>query len=73
MVESSSLAVPTLQWDNTVAWFVQNYGGLYPLHTLVDMFVHSPVIALFSLTNAQAATYEQWYALSSDVWVYGPQ
>lgn len=30
-VESSSMPVSAPQWDQTVAWFIQNYAGLFPL------------------------------------------
>jgi hypothetical protein len=30
--------VPVAQWDSTVAWFITNYAGLYPLSFLVCTF-----------------------------------
>jgi hypothetical protein len=32
--------------DLTVAWFIQNYAGLYPLSQLVNSFVSTPVVSM---------------------------
>jgi len=61
------MPVNPVQWDNTVAWFIQNYAGLYPLQFIINNFVHTPVTSLITLVNAQSATYDGWFALSGDV------
>eukprot|EP00197_Chlamydomonas_leiostraca_P014615 CAMPEP_0202865826 /NCGR_PEP_ID=MMETSP1391-20130828/6456_1 /ASSEMBLY_ACC=CAM_ASM_000867 /TAXON_ID=1034604 /ORGANISM="Chlamydomonas leiostraca, Strain SAG 11-49" /LENGTH=620 /DNA_ID=CAMNT_0049545707 /DNA_START=18 /DNA_END=1880 /DNA_ORIENTATION=+ len=66
-VESSAMTVPAPQWDQTVAWFIQNYAGLFPLQTLVDKFVHTPVTSLVALINSHTTAYDGWVALSGDV------
>ncbi len=66
-VEDSSMPVSAAQWDNTVAWFIQNYAGLYPLQFLIEHFVQTPVTSLVSLVDAEAKTLPGWYALSGDV------
>lgn len=70
VVEESSMPVSAVQWDNTVAWFIQNYAGLYPLQFLIDHFVQTPVTSMVSMINAQSETYDGWFALSGDVVVH---
>lgn len=62
--------VPTKQWDSTVAWFIQNYAGLYPLSFIVDNVIHTPVTSLVSLVNAAAVTKGGFFLLSGDTAVH---
>jgi len=64
-----NITIPVIQWDRTVAWFVQNYAGLYPLHFLVDNFIHTPVTSMVGLINAKGSALERWFALASDIQV----
>ncbi|KXZ52312.1 hypothetical protein GPECTOR_10g944 [Gonium pectorale] len=66
-VEASVLSVPAEQWDNTVVWLLQNYGGLVSLHQAVDMLVKTPIASMVQLANAQATTWDRWYGMSADV------
>ncbi|KAF5840860.1 bactericidal permeability-increasing protein [Dunaliella salina] len=70
-VQQAIMAVPTPQWDMTVAWFIQNYAGLYPLRQLVTTFVHTPVSSMLDLTDTESRTYEGWYSLAAEVAVTG--
>lgn len=67
MVESASMMVPAPQWDQTVAWFIENYAGLFPLQSLVNKYVNTPVTSLAALINSQTTAYDEWVALSGDV------
>ncbi|KAG1657466.1 hypothetical protein FOA52_003002 [Chlamydomonas sp. UWO 241] len=67
-VVQSPMTVPAVQWDNTVAWFVKSYAGLYPLQFLVNHFVHSPVVSMAALVNATGGSpVDGWFMLSGDV------
>jgi len=66
-VESATLDVNPVQWDNTIAWFVQNYAGLFPVSTLIQKFVQVPVVSQVGLVNTNATTGDSWYYLSGDV------
>jgi len=70
-VQEAIMAVPAPQWDMTVAWFIQNYAGLYPLRQLVTSFVHTPVSSMLDLTDTESQTYEGWYSLAAEVEVTG--
>jgi hypothetical protein len=72
VVEQSAMDVPTKQWDSTVAWFIQNYAGLYPLSFIVDNVIHTPVTSLVSLVNAAAVAKPGWFLLSGDVQAHIP-
>ncbi|EFJ52757.1 BPI/LBP/CETP N-terminal domain protein [Volvox carteri f. nagariensis] len=67
VVEVSELSVPAEQWDNTVMWLLESYGPLLSLRQVVEMAVRTPITSMVSLARAQAATWERWYALSTDV------
>lgn len=71
-VVQSSMDVPTAQWDTTVAWFIQNYAGLYPLRLLVDQFVKTPVTSLAVLDKSAAKYLDGWFALSGDIALRNP-
>jgi hypothetical protein len=67
-IVQSPMTVPAVQWDNTVAWFVKSYAGLYPLQFLVNRFVHSPVVSMAALVNAAGGSpVDGWFMLSGDV------
>ena len=64
----SSLPVPLDRWDQTVAWFIENYAGIYPMKKLFGMFVYVPEASLVSLMDSEGVTYDGgWWALSADV------
>ncbi|GAX77287.1 hypothetical protein CEUSTIGMA_g4733.t1 [Chlamydomonas eustigma] len=68
----ATIPVSTAQWDGTVAWFIQNYAGLYPLNQIVKKFVNTPVVSLVSLVRATGVTLEGWFGLSGDIMVLKP-
>ncbi|PNH02817.1 hypothetical protein TSOC_011164, partial [Tetrabaena socialis] len=67
VVEASELSVPAEQWDNTVTWLLQNYGGLASLRQVIELVVKTPIVSMAQLVNAQATTWDRWYGMSADV------
>lgn len=70
VVEDSAMAISTVQWDNTVAWFVQSYGSLYPLSKVVGFFISTPVASMVQFKDARCSTLDAWYILSSNFFVH---
>ncbi len=51
-----------------MAWFIQNYAGLFPVSRLINTFVKTPAASQVELVNAAAVTDDAgWYRLSGDV------
>ncbi|GFR42240.1 hypothetical protein Agub_g3134 [Astrephomene gubernaculifera] len=71
VVEASVIAVPPEQWDNTVVWLLQSYGGLLPLRQVVEMLVKTPIASRVALQGAHANTWDRWFGLSADVRLTG--